>query len=160
MALTIPSRLVVAKPQWQLCADLGLAWNRFKKKGTWTCLALEFCWVSDEKDRSRLNRGRSEEKGVELRSRSLELRGQDAEWDIEETQKAAGGSVNGDQGALGRDSEERGMWMEGDCPSSRDSHPGGGAVEEDRIFRVEPASRKGKKMERMFCADMEHGRVC
>ena len=39
---------------------------------------------------------------------------------------------------------------------SRAHAQGGGAVGEDRIFRVEPASRKGKKMERMFCADMEH----
>ena len=85
------------------------AWNGFKKKDTWTCLAVEFCWVSDEKDGSTLNRRKSEEKQVELRTRSLELRGQDAEWDTEETQKAAGGSMNGDQWALGRDSEGRGL---------------------------------------------------
>jgi len=86
----------------------------------------------------------------------LELRRQDAEWDTEETQKAAGDSVNGDQWVL------TGTVRGGACgrrmivQAAEILIQGGGAVGEDRIFRVEPASRKGKKMERMFCADMEH----
>ena len=48
--------------------------------------------MSDEKDGSTLNRRKSEEKQVELRTRSLELRGQDAEWD------------NGEKIAQGRES--------------------------------------------------------
>ena len=96
-----------------LVSVCSAAWNGFKRKDTWICLAVALCWVSDEKDGSALNRGRSEEKGVELRTRSLELRGQDAEWDSEETQKAAGGSMNGEQWALGRDSEGRQVTQQG-----------------------------------------------